>query len=186
MGKKVVVPGDFLALEEEYLGGANTFTDDEGNVYSDSIGKAMFDDASRTVTISKEKPVSKLSVSTVVIGYVHLVKDSVVVIRMAYCEEQKGRRVVAPTQAFLKVANVSRAYVKLLRDEFKIGDLVVAKICEITPFGIQLRTNEPNLGVIRAHCTKCRSILHLSGRDLRCLNCGNVERRKTSMEYVLK
>lgn len=184
--KKKVVPGDFIAFEEEYLGGNNTFTDDSGNVFSEGIGEALFDNDSRTVNVNLMHPLKKLSVSSTVFAAVNIVKENVVLVRMVFSENKEEREIVAPTGAVIRVANVSRDYVKSLKEEFKIADLVKAKVCEITPFGIQLRTNEPQLGVVRAYCSKCRAPLHLFGGILKCLKCGNSEKRKISRDYILK
>jgi len=94
--------------------------------------------------------------------------------------------VINQRHAMLPIRNVSRQYVESLRDNFRIGDLIKAKIARAGPLGIDLTTAEPGLGVIKAFCTRCRHPLHLFGRTLKCLGCGHTERRKVSKDYLLK
>lgn len=75
-----------------------------------------------------------------------------------------------------------------MSDAFHIGDIVEAKIHEMLGLSyISLRTVEKDLGVIRALCTKCRNPMAKIGRNLvKCTNCGNIEKRKLSINYIIK
>jgi exosome complex component CSL4 len=84
------------------------------------------------------------------------------------------------------VSRVDTGFVKVLSEKFKIGDIVKARVDEIYPFGLELSTADPSLGVVKAFCAKCRQPLHLFGAMLKCLSCGATERRKISSDYVLK
>lgn len=185
MEKKVAVPGEFLILEEEFLGGKNTFTTDEGNIYSNSVGEIVFNENDRTVNV-KGKQATALKVPETVFAEVASVKDNRLLVHVIGLEDPSKRVVVSSRFATIRVADVSRAYVKSLRDAFKIGDLLKAKVSEVEAFGVNLRTNEPELGVVKAFCSKCRAPLQLFDKNLKCLKCGRTEARKVSKDYLLK
>jgi len=86
----------------------------------------------------------------------------------------------------LPIRNVSTRYVERLKDEFKIGDLIKAKVVKASSLGIDLATDDFSFGVVKAFCSKCRHPLQLFGQSLRCLNCGSSERRKVSSDYFVK
>ncbi|MEK6972883.1 MAG: exosome complex RNA-binding protein Csl4 [archaeon] len=185
MDKDIVIPGEFIAYEEEFLEGKNTVNAD-GRIYSTTLGTLDVDEKNRLVNVKKARDIEKLKVGAVITGTVAFVRDNVVSIRMAEAHDGKTKLVLSSGSAFLKVSNVSTSYIESLKQHFKIGDIVQAVVTEIKPFGIQLRTNDPNLGVVKAFCSKCRSAMHLSHEKLQCLNCGSVELRKLSSEYAVK
>ncbi|MDO8427833.1 MAG: exosome complex RNA-binding protein Csl4 [Candidatus Diapherotrites archaeon] len=181
---KMVVPGEFLSYEEEFMPGKNTFSLD-GQVYSALVGYAEFDDNERIVGVKAIKSARAAGVGTHVLARVMLVKESAVLVQVMTAFKDTEKRVFSPTYASIYVAHVSSSYVKNLRDEFRKGDIVKAMVAEVTPYGIKLRTNEPSLGVIKGFCSHCRNELHLNGQNLRCLKCNAEETRKISTEYVL-
>ncbi len=184
---KIVFPGDSLAVQEEFVAGKNAFDSDDGKVYSDSAGKAFFDSKNHEVSVEKKRNVSSVKVGSVVFGKVAMIKTSVVVVEITDAIDEKGKPLVfSMSMASLPVRNASPSYLKSLSDAFKIGDLVKAKISMLSPYAIDVRTNDFDLGVIKAYCSKCRHQLQLFGRSLKCTNCGNTEERKASSEYVLK
>jgi exosome complex component CSL4 len=183
--RKAVLPGEALSTEEEFEPGKNTFVEG-GEVLSDSLGVAVEDSRQKTVSVEKAVDVSPAQVNDIVIGEVMLVKENSVSLSICTGQGERGRKVLLRTSALLPIRLVSRDFVKNLRDMFRIGDLVKAKIASVSPFAVDVRTNEPELGVIRAFCSKCRQPLHLFGARLKCLGCGSTEQRKISRDYSLK
>jgi len=182
---KNVLPGDFLSTEEEFEPGSNTFAEN-GSIFSNSVGKAVKDSKQKTILVKKPKDISVADVGDIVYGEVMLVKDNSVQLSIFTEPSEGNRKVLSRTIASLPIRLVSKDYVKNMRDMFKIGDLVKAKIVSVKPYGIDVRTNEMELGVIRAFCSCCRQPLHLFGRQLKCLRCGKGEQRKVSQDYALK
>ena len=183
--KNLVLPGDFLTTEEEFLPGKNTFSDD-GTIYSDSSGEAVFNQKEKKVSVEKKREVLSLDIGSIVYARVMLVKKSAVLVDIIHAEKDNMERVISNSNASIPVRNVSRDYVKSLNDYFKIGDIVKAKVSFTSEYAIDLRTNEPDLGVVNAFCSKCRHSLHSFGSKLKCTSCGNTEQRKLSKDYVFK
>ena len=185
MTSKLVVPGEFLSYEEEYLPGKNTFSL-EGQVFAALLGHAEFDESERVVGVKALKSARPATVGTFVLARVILVKESAVVVQVMDAFKDSQKRVFSPSYSSIYVAHVSQSYVENLKDQFKVGDIVKAEVAEVTPYAIKLRTNESNLGVVKAFCSQCRNAMQLDGNNVRCLKCNSQETRKISSEYVLQ
>lgn len=185
LDKKIVMPGDELSTAEEFEDGENTFQEHD-TVFSDSMGEAEFDSKNYEVRVRKRKNVKLFHPGTRIYGVVTGVRKSSVSIKILEAYDGKEPRVFTRSHASIMISAISRDYVKNIRGEFKIGDIVVAEVEDVKPYGTNLRTNKPNLGVLRAYCTKCRRPLHLSHGKLMCTGCGSIEQRKLSSDYSLK
>ena len=185
MKKKTVLPGEFLSTEEEFEAGKNAFPDN-GEILAAAIGEVVEDSKQKTVSVQGQKNVSSIRPGDLVLGVVQTVRDNSVTLSIIPQPIEGGRKILAHTRASLPVRMVSRDYVERLKDEFKIGDFVRAKVAKVEVAGIDLRTDEPDLGVIKAFCSRCREPLHLFESQLKCLSCGSNEKRKISQDYTLK
>ncbi len=183
--EKVVIPGERLAIAEEFDAGENTFR--EGNeIFASVFGKAHYDKKSHTASVLAEKSAKPFEIGSKVYARVLAVRKSRVVVKLLYAFQGLEARVATQGYAILFISNVDNRFIKDLREEFRIGDIIVAEIADIKPYGVYLRTNKPSLGVIKAFCTKCRAELYLKDSKLMCKRCNNIERRKISAEYLLK
>jgi len=185
MKKKMVLPGEFLSTEEEFEPGQNAFYS-EGNIYSGRLGEVSADAKNKQISVKPAVKLNPIRPGSIVFGIVMLVKENSVSITLCQNPDAE-RQVIAPTSAMLPIRNVSQDYVENLRDHFKIGDIVKAKVSKILPGGnIDLATDQPDLGVIKAFCGKCRHSLYVFGTSLRCMNCGSNEKRKMAKGYLVK
>jgi len=186
MEKHAVLPGEFLSTEEEFCPGKNAF-DSEGNIYSKVAGFAEANSKLKEIGVKPFSEITQLRPGSIVLARVSLVKENSVLVDLC-AEAGSGQRVVlAPSTAMIPVRNVSQEYVENLKEYFKVGDLIKAKVTKILPEGsIDLATNEPDLGIIKAFCSRCRQPMHLSGPMLRCLACGASEKRKIAKDYYVR
>lgn len=145
---KFAFPGQRLTVEEEYAAGQHTFVDEEGNVVSSMSGEVLFDEDGREVQIVPKNPNHGLDVGSIVLGRVQLVKDAVVILNIGYAEKDGQPRTIYDTSAVLGVARASREFVRSLKEHFSIGDFVRAKVSGITPYSIEVSTNEKGLGKV--------------------------------------
>lgn len=184
--KNIVLPGDFLSTEEEYISGKNTYVSEEGDVCSDSLGKLDIDNKEKSVSVEKLKNAEILDVGTVVYARVSMLKPNSVFVEVFSAEKDGKKRVIPGAMAAIPVRNIAREYVERLGDFFGIGDIVKAKVSFYATHGLDLRTNEQELGVVKAFCKKCRKPLYLFGKQLKCQSCGSNEHRKIADDYMLK
>ncbi len=187
MAESLVFPGDFLSTEEEFLPGQNAYVSDDGRVLADSVGKPLFDSSKREVSVQKSARIVKaIEPGAIVVGRVILVKDSSVVVELIEAAQEGEPRRILQRNAVIMISKASFDFVKSLSSEFRIGDIVKARVIKQSVYGTDLSTAERLLGVIKAFCVECRSPLHVFGGKLKCTSCGSIETRKLSEEYAGK
>ncbi len=178
-----VLPGDHAGAIEEYMPAEGTFSSDEG-VYSSNIGDLHLDAKSHSAKVSISTKVPKLQgVGIVTIGVVAEASEMVAIVDLVPLETGKTTFALNGISAVLHVSNIRSGYVKDLREEVKIGDMLRVKIISVDPTTTKLTIDGKDLGVIKAYCTRCRQPLRASGPKLVCDRCGNVEQRKTADDY---
>lgn len=183
----LVLPGSFLAYEEEYMAGQNTFEDGQGKVYSTTIGHKELDQNNHEVNVkSISKTARSLEKGDIVRGIVAMVKDNVVLINVREAEGNGEKKSLRSGYASLVIFNIADEYVNSTRDMFRIGDIIKARVADVKPFGVELETKAPDLGVIKAYGIKTRQPLMLINGKLRDPSTGETEERKVSSEYVLR
>jgi len=179
--KKLVMPGKEIASTEEMIAGEGTF-EDKGKIRASRIGEVQIDEDSKVVSVrpATSTPV-RVKKGDVVIGEVREVRNSIVVVDIVQVEGNK-RSLYGDKTAVIRVAEISKRYVKDPLTEYRIGDIVRAKVTQDYP-NLQLSTKGSEFGVIKSLCVKCRQPLKLKGNTLECERCGNRETRKISKYY---
>jgi len=118
----------------------------------------------------------------IVWGQVYSVSDEIAIIRIFKIE---GTRPLSGTfTGLVHVSQISENYVKVVEEALKLGDYIRAKVLTSwSPY--QLTTKNATLGVILAYCSKCGKPLWRKNMTLYCKACGNTEKRKISVKYML-
>ena len=177
------LPGDRVGAIEEYMPSAGTFSSDEG-VYSSNIGKLELDAKTHSARVKPKTRVPKLQgVGSVTVGVIAEASDSVAIVDLAQIDQDNISLIPNGVSAVLHVSNIRRDYVKDLRDELKIGDIIRVRIIEASEHTTKLTVDGMDLGVIKAFCVRCRQPLRASGAKLVCDRCGDVESRKIAQDY---
>ena len=186
MDNKQVLPGDFLVNEEEFEAGRNAFEED-GKVYAAVAGTPDFNTHRRTVNVTNpHRQFQSIQRDSIIIGRVALVKDKVLGLEVLSAERNGVEQILRDYFVTLPVRSMSRDYVEHPRDLYRKGDLVRCKVDRVTPYSVDVRTNEADLGVILAYSSETRAPLRLYGNTLKCEISGKTEVRKVSREYILK
>lgn len=183
---KIVIPGQEIGTEEEFVGGKGTVTIDS-KIYATVMGEVT--DESRTLTVDNPKSKGKLSElqeGMKIVGRVEMIVDpiAIVSIRKVYDKDKYGRVPKSSENAILHASYIKRGYVKQVRDELSIGDIIRAKIIGKKKGEIQLSTEDEDLGVLKAFASKRpRFPLEKIGTSL--INPFNEEKenRKISKDY---
>jgi len=112
----------------------------------------------------------------IIIGKVIMVTNKLAKIEFLDNPENK---VFSPAKdGVLFVNNITSGYLDKVQDMIMPGDIVKAKILSKDDFGFTLTINEPELGVIKANCYKCKQPLNLKIEPVRCMNCRTEQPRK--------
>ncbi len=178
---KFVLPGDFVGTTEEFRAGAQTY-EKTGGVYAAIAGTAKVDTARRLVSVipcTDTPPMLKRG--DVVIGQIVGLRDSLAMVTIAGAKGVVDREIPNVGSAVVHVSNVKRGYVKDIAHEFGIFDILKARVVDLK--NMRLDTSEPDLGVMKALCSKCRTAMVQHDSKLKCPECGRIETRKLATGY---
>jgi exosome complex component CSL4 len=176
----LVLPGERLGVIEEFIPDSGTYVKD-GVIYSKIVGRALMDLLSKRVSVYpliSGSPVPK--VSTTIIGQVGHAQSDNVLVRIFQLGSKKLSGVFT---GVLHISDVRERYVNSMTEVCKPGDILRAKVISDKNQVYHLSTNDKDLGVIYAFCSRCASLLELKRYDMHCPKCGNIEKRKTALDY---
>jgi exosome complex component CSL4 len=180
---ELVLPGDYLGIIEEYLPGEGV-KEENGELIATRAGRVKIDPERMEIHV---EPVTDTppfpQVGDVVLAQVLEVKPQAVIVQILRIEGRPDREIATSKLAGIHVSQVKNGFVEDLSKEFKIGDIVRARVISNEKSPIQLTTKAPDLGVVYAFCSRCRTPLIRRGEKLVCPKCGNVETRKLSTLY---
>ena len=181
---ELVLPGDYLGVIEEFLPGEGV-REEDGELYATRAGRVRIDSEKMEISVEPLTDVPPLpQVGDVVIGRVVEVKPQAVSVQLIGIEGRENDREIATSKlAGIHISEIKEGFVEDITKEFKIGDIVRAKVIANEKSPIQLSTKGPDLGVVYALCSRCRTPLIRRGDRLICPRCGNVETRKLSSLY---
>jgi len=176
----LVLPGERLGVIEEFIPDSGTYVTD-GVIFSKIVGRSLLDLQNRRVSVY---PVGNEAVfpkvATVVIGQIGNAQSDNVLVKIFKIGQ---KRLSGNFGGILHVSDVSDRYVDSMSDVCKPGDIVRAKVISEKNQTFHLSTNDKNLGIMYAFCSRDGALLEQDRYDLKCPKCGNIERRKIAPDY---
>lgn len=174
------MPGERLGVIEEFIPDSGTYTKD-GVIYSKIVGRSLVDLQNRRVSVYPVAPSAVVpKVGTVVIGQIGNAQSDNVLVKIFRIGK---KQLTGNFGGILHVSDVSDRYIDQMSDAVKPGDMVRAKVISEKNQIFHLSTNDRNLGIIYAFCSRDGTLLNQDRYDLKCPKCGNVERRKIAPDY---
>jgi len=178
--KRFANPGQEIGIEEEFSAGSGTYVEN-GNICASVPGEVG--EKERCLSVMNRITLKVAMKGSKVIGRVEDVIEPIALVQVLGVEGEGERFTKSSDYVVLHASKVKRDYVRNIHDEVKIGDIILAKIDEIRADDTKLTTVEPELGVVKAFCCRCRRPLVLKNFNLACEKCGNREYRKLSTKY---
>lgn len=177
---QLVLPGDRLGVIEEFIPDAGTYVKD-GVIYSQVVGRALLDLASRRVSVYPAVALTKVpKVGSIVMGQVSHVQSDNAVVRIFRVGDTDLSGVFA---GLLHVSDVQLSYVDSMFDVCKAGDVIRARVVSDKNRTYHLSTKEKDLGIVYAFCSRCGHMLESRRQNLICPSCSNSEIRKIASDY---
>lgn len=180
MAEKFVVPGEIVATAEEFVPGLGTYESD-GKIIASEAGSLVLDVKNNTAYVTPRNPVTEPKKKDRVLAAISDVKSS-----MAICDilsiEGVSRQITGDTEATLHVSTISSQYVETVSSAVRVGDVIRAEVTQAQP-STQLTTVNGHLGVVLAHCGRCKNVLKLKEKSLYCDECERYEKRKIADDY---
>jgi len=175
-----VLPGDRLGVIEEFLPGPGTY-ELEGTIFANFTGTARIDLRNKRVTVVPTTRIPDLlKEGTTVLASVTHAQEKIATVNIWKID---GKALQNPFTAFLHISSSSPRYERNMSDVCKTGDIIRARVIDMTNATPQLTTAGRGLGVIKAFCSSCGAVLEFTNRRLQCSSCGNLERRRLAEDY---
>ncbi len=180
MSQELVFPGDEVAIEEEYMGGEGTFSED-GTVYAAQVGVLELNDDECVARVVSPNPPNILKVGDIVYAVVADIRNTMAtadVVGKAGVDRTLG----GETYATIHVSKISSKYTDDVSKELRKGDFIRARVTAVKP-ALQLTTKDDDLGCIRALCSYCKTEMVRKGQGLYCPECRCSMPRKLAHDY---
>jgi len=176
----LVVPGERLGVIEEFIPDSGTYVRD-GVIYSKIVGRELLDLLNKRVSVyplvnGELAP----KVSSTIVGQIGNAQSDNVLVRIFKIE---NKRLSGEFSGILHISDVSDRYIDSMNDVCKPGDIVRAKVISGKNRIFHLSTNDKNLGIVYAFCSRCGNLLEPQRYELHCPKCGNIENRKIAPDY---
>lgn len=179
-GGRFVLPGEELGTSEEFSAGPGTY-EENGTIYAATVGRFEIDRRNFVGAVRAANPTGEIRVGAKVIGVVKDIRESMMEVWIKGTVGS-SRSVPGELTGTVHISKMDTSYVDSIGAKYRLIDVVRAKVLQTRP-SIQLATNEPGLGVLRALCMRCRDTLVRKGDKLECGRCGRVETRKAAADY---
>jgi len=182
---KLVMPGDRLSAEEEYLPNGNAYAEN-GNIYAAVPGQPSVFNGKMGVR-SVVRAIKKFRKGMFVTGKVVNEMPSVVFVELDSIDFHSVHYVaIKDGKIVLRAGGPRRSF----RDErpqyaqYKQGDAIIAKIAYDDPDIYTLEMRERETGVVFAICELCNGTLQMKEENtLACESCKHIEKRRVSSLY---
>jgi exosome complex component CSL4 len=176
----LVLPGEKLGVIEEFVSSDGTYVED-GSIYSRVVGRVLMDLMNKNISVyplARGSPVPRAG--SIVTGSITSVHDMMATLRAF----KIGTRYLSGFfSGLIHISDASFRYIDSMFDVCRMGDLARAKVISDKNGAYHLTLKGQNLGVLYAFCSGCGHILTKKRADMACENCGNIEKRKTVIDY---
>ena len=167
------IPGEKIALIEEYLPGENTF-EDEDSIRATTIGEINLDSSERLASINRQKQITVPNVGDVIIGVVEANLPSMIAIKIKYVN---GKEMNSDLECICVTRHIRKKNIALAQD------VVKAKIISHINGTIHASIDSQDLGVLFTKCRKCFGTVVKMRDAVKCKDCGWIDDRKLSSNF---
>jgi|TARA_B110000263_G_scaffold151403_1_gene131430 exosome complex component CSL4 len=173
MTEELKLPGDKIAMIEEYLPGDNTFEDGH-SIRSTSVGTIELNKSEQLVSIQKKKSISIPNIGDIIIGTVEASLGSMIAVSIEYVNNIRSTSNVECICSIRHLRKKNTALVK---------DIVKLKILSHVNGTIHAGIDEHDLGVLFTKCRKCFGAVVKVRDAVKCSECGWIDDRKLSSDF---
>jgi exosome complex component CSL4 len=175
------LPGDKLAVSEEFLPGQHTY-DDSGLIRALTAGTVIKDAKSMEISVKPAVQPEIIKVDDWITGQVEGSQANSANVKIYFLN---GKVTHKDFSGMLTLRGLSGGGRGARRTTpVKTGDVVRCRVFSLVNGIIHLTIDEPDMGVVAALCGNCgRPLLRGSATRAKCDECGNVEERKLARDF---
>ncbi len=176
-----VLPGDKLAVSEEFLPGPNTY-DDSGLIRALRVGSVFKDAKNMEISVKPAAKPEIIKVDDWMTGQIETVQANSANVHIYFLN---GKPTYKDFSGMLTLRGLSGGGRGVRRTTpVKTGDIVRCRVFSLVNGIIHLTIDEPDMGVVYALCGNCgKLLLRGSATRAKCDECGNVEERKLARDF---
>lgn len=176
-----VLPGDKLAVSEEFLPGQHTY-DNHGAIRALVAGSVMKDVKNMEISVKPAVEAEIIKVDDWVTGQVEVAQANSANVHIYY---HNGKPTYKDFAGMLSLRGLSGGGRGARRTTpVKLGDVVRCRVFSLLNGIIHLTIDEPDMGVVAALCGNCgKPLTRGSATRAKCVECGNVEERKLVKDF---
>jgi exosome complex component CSL4 len=176
-----VLPGDKLAVSEEFLPGQHTY-DDSGLIRALTAGSVVKDLKNMEISVNPAVQPEVIKVDDWVTGQVETSQANSANVKIYFLN---GKPTHKDFSGMLNLRGLSGGGRGARRTTpVKAGDVVRCRVFSLLNGIIHLTIEEPDMGVVAALCGNCgRPLAKGSPTRAKCDECGNVEERKLARDF---
>jgi len=176
-----VMPGDKLAVSEEFLPGKHTY-DDSGLIRALTVGSVQKDVKNMEISVKPAIEPEIIKVDDWVTGQVEGVQSNSANVHIYFLN---GKVTYKDFSGMLTLRGLTGGGRGARRTTpVKTGDVVRCRVFSLLNGIIHLGIDEPDMGVVAALCGNCgKPLLRGSATRAKCDECGNVEERKLARDF---
>lgn len=176
-----VLPGDKLAVSEEFLPGQHTY-DNAGLIRALVAGSVQKDMKSMEISVKPAVEPEIIKVDDWITGQVEATQANSANVHIFF---HNGKPTHKDFSGMLSLRGLSGGGRGARRTTpVKSGDVVRCRVVSLLNGIIHLSIDEPDMGVVAALCGNCgKPLLRGSSTKAKCDECGNVEERKLARDF---
>lgn len=176
-----VLPGDKLAVSEEFLPGRHTY-DSSGLIRALAVGSVVRDMKNMEISVKPVVEPEIIKVDDWVTGQVEGAQANSANVHIFFLN---GKPTHKDFSGMLSLRGLSGGGRGARRTTpVKPGDVVRCRVFSLLNGIIHLTIDEPDMGVVAALCGSCgKPLLRGSATKAKCDECGNVEERKLARDF---
>ena len=176
-----VLPGDKLAVSEEFLPGMHTY-DDSGLIRALRAGLVVKDTKNMEISVKPASESELIKVDDWVTGQVEGTQANSANVHIYFLN---GKPTYKDFSGMLSLRGLSGGGRGARRTTpVKLGDVVRCRVFSLVNGIIHLSIDESDMGVVSALCGNCgRPLLRGTVTKVKCDECGNVEERKLARDF---
>ena len=176
------LPGDKIAVSEEFLRGAHTY-EERGQIRSLVAGKVQKNMKEMEISVAAAREPDVIKVGDWISGQVEAAQSNSANVKLYFLN---GELTHKDFSGMLNLRGLMGGGGRGMRRStpVKSGDVVRARVFSLLNGIIHLTIDEPDMGVIAALCSNCgRPLLLGNSTRAKCDECGNVEERKLAADF---
>ncbi|MDG6989364.1 MAG: exosome complex RNA-binding protein Csl4 [Nitrososphaerota archaeon] len=179
-----VLPGDRLAVSEEFLPGSHTY-DSSGLIRSLTAGSVVKDAKSMEISVKPAAEPELFRVDDWVTGQVEATQANSANVHIFFHNGKPNHKDFSGMLSLRGLSGGGRGERGARRTTpVKSGDIVRCRVFSLVNGIIHLNIDEPDMGVVSALCGICGKPLQRgSATKVKCDECGNVEDRKRTRDF---